>query len=101
KSYNSRSDVWELIKKRIPISLAIGGTGFLLSYLVCIPLGVYKAIHHGTWKDALTSIVVFAGYAIPDYALGLLLLVLFGGGSFWDLIPLSGLTSDNYSHMAA
>lgn len=100
-SYNYRKPVWELIKARMPISLAIAGTGFLLAYLVCIPLGVYKAVHHRTWKDAITSILVFLGFAIPEFALGMLLLVLFGGGSFWDFLPLSGITSDTYSSMTA
>jgi microcin C transport system permease protein len=98
-SYQYRKPVWELIKARIPISLAIAGTGFLLAYLVCVPLGVYKAVHHRTWKDAITSVVVFLGFAIPEFALGMLLLVLFGGGSFWDFIPLSGITSDTFSSM--
>jgi microcin C transport system permease protein len=99
ESYNYKQDVWTLIRKRVPISLAIGLTGFILGYLVCIPLGVYKALHHRTWKDAVTSVLVFAGYAIPGFALGMVLLVLFGGGSFWDAIPLSGLTSDDHAQM--
>lgn len=96
-SYNYREPVWKLIKARVPISLMFGGTGFFLAYLVCIPLGIYKAIHHRTLRDAFTSMVVFAGYSIPDFALGMLLLVLFGGGSFWNLFPLGGVTSDNFS----
>ena len=100
-SYQYRKPVWELIKARIPISLAIAGTGFFLAYLICVPLGVYKAVHHRTWKDAITSVVVFLGFAIPEFALGMLLLVLFGGGSFWEFIPLSGITSDTFSSMSA
>jgi microcin C transport system permease protein len=101
KSYNYREDVWKLIRARIPVSMAIGLTGFLISYVVCIPLGVYKAIHHRTWKDAFSSLVVFVGYAIPGFALGMVLLVLFGGGSFWNLIPLSGLESDDHATLSA
>lgn len=97
KSYNYREDVWKLMKARIPISLFIGLTGFILGYAVCIPLGVYKAIHHRTWRDALTSVLVFVGYSIPGFVLGMALLVLFGGGSFWDVIPLSGLKSDDFA----
>ena len=100
-SYQYRKPVWDLIRARIPISLAIAGTGFFLAYIVCVPLGVYKAVHHRTWRDAITSILVFLGFAIPEFALGMLLLVLFGGGSFWDLIPLSGITSDTFSSMSA
>ncbi len=100
-SYNYKRPVWDLIRARIPISLAIAGTGFFLAYLICIPLGVLKAVHHRTWKDAVTSIAVFLGFSIPEFALGMLILVLFGGGSFWDLLPLSGITSDTFSSMTA
>lgn len=102
KSYNYKEPVWDLIKSRIPISLMFGGTAFLIAYMVCIPLGVYKARHHGTWRDTVSSTIVFGGYAIPEFALGMLLLVLFGGGSsppFWDIFPLGGVTSDNFSKL--
>src|SRR6185369_17189932 len=79
QSYNYRKPAWDLIKSRIPISLSIAGTGFILAYLACIPLGVYKAVNHGTWKDAATSVLVFFGFAIPEFVLGMLLLVLLGG----------------------
>ena len=85
--------VIELIIKRLPISSYFGILGFILSYLVCIPLGISKAIRHNTTYDFLTSALVFAGYAIPGFALGSLLLVLFGGGSFWDIFPLGGFHS--------
>ena len=101
RSYNYRQDVWDLIRARIPISLMFGGTGFLLAYLVCVPLGVFKAMHHGTWKDWLTSTIVFVGYSIPEFALGVVLLVLFGGGSFWNVFPLSGVYSDNHASLSA
>jgi microcin C transport system permease protein len=85
--------VIELITQRLPISSYFGILGFILSYLVCIPLGISKAIRHNTTYDFLTSALVFAGYAIPGFALGSLLLVLFGGGSFWDIFPLGGFHS--------
>lgn len=85
--------VIELIKERLPISSYFGILGFLLTYIVCIPLGVSKAIRHNSAYDVLTSALVFIGYAIPGFALGSLLLVLFGGGSFWDIFPLGGFHS--------
>lgn len=100
QSYNYRKPVWDLIRSRIPISLAIGGTGFLLAYLVCVPLGIYKAVRHGTWADAATSVLVFVGLAIPDFVLGMVLLVLLGGGSFWNVFPLGGLRSDDFASMS-
>jgi len=70
-----------------------GLTGLFLSYLVCIPLGIRKALNHGSAFDFLSSVVVFAAYSIPGYALGMVLLVLLGGGSFWDIFPLGGFRS--------
>jgi len=100
KSYNYRKPVWDLLRARIPISLAIAGTGFVLAYLICVPLGVYKAVNHRTWKDAATSILVFVGLAIPEFVLGMLLLVLFGGGTLWNVFPLGGISSDTYETLS-
>ena len=55
-----------------------------------VPLGVMKAVRHGSKFDVLSSVVVFIGYAIPGWALGTVLLVLLGGGSFWSVFPLGG-----------
>ena len=75
-SYTYQEPVWDVIKARFPISIFLGLTGFFLSYLVCIPLGVYKAIKHGSKFDIASSTLVFLGYSIPDWALGMALLVL-------------------------
>ncbi len=98
-SYIYQDPVWDIIKARFPVSLTIGLTGFLLSYLVCIPLGVMKAVKHGTTFDFVSSVIVFMGYAVPGWALGTLLLVLFGGGSFWSVFPLGGFRSDNWEYL--
>ena len=89
-SYVYQDPVWEVIRTRFPVSIFLGLTGFLLSYLVCIPLGVLKAVHHQSKFDFLSSFVVFLGYSVPGWALGAALLVLFGGGSFWSVFPLGG-----------
>ena len=98
-SYVYQDPVWDVIKARFPVSITIGLTGFLLSYLVCIPLGVLKAVKHGSKFDFVSSVIVFAGYAVPGWALGTLLLVLFGGGSFWSVFPLGGFRSDNWEYL--
>ncbi|MBI3039744.1 ABC transporter permease subunit, partial [bacterium] len=85
--------VWDIIRERFPVSLWFGIAGFLLSYTLCIPLGVWKAVKHGSKFDTFSSIFVFVGYAIPGWAAGVLLLLLFGGGSFWSLFPLGGAAS--------
>ena len=78
---------------RFKVSLFLGLTGMLLSYLVCIPLGIKKALNHGTKFDIFSSILIFIAYSIPGWALGGVLLVLLGGGSFLDIFPLGGLHS--------
>ena len=68
---------WELIKSRFKVSLIFGITGFILSYLVCIPLGIFKALRHDKMFDFASSVVVFVGYAIPPFAFGMVLKMLF------------------------
>ena len=91
--------VMDVIISRFPVSIYFGLIGFLLAYLICIPLGVYKAIYHSSAFDIGTSVMVFVGYSIPGWALGTLLLVYFGGGSFWDVIPLGGFRSPEWHDM--
>ncbi|MBF8299889.1 MAG: Peptide transporter permease, partial [Acidobacteria bacterium] len=99
-SYVYQDPVWEVIRTRFPISIFLGLTGFLLSYLVCIPLGVLKAVHHRSKFDFLSSLIVFLGYSVPGWALGTALLVLFGGGSFWSVFPLGGFRPDNWEFLS-
>ncbi len=89
--------VWDLIAERMPISVYYGLATMLLTYLVCIPLGLIKALRHGKLVDNLTSTLVFAGYAIPNYVVGIGLLVLFA--SQWDIFPLSGFVSDEFDDL--
>jgi len=71
--------------------MLLGLTGIILSYLVCIPLGIKKALNHGSLFDFGSSVLIFIAYSIPGWALGGVLLVLLGGGSFLDMFPLGGL----------
>ncbi|HYH01997.1 MAG TPA: ABC transporter permease subunit [Bacillota bacterium] len=98
-SYNYEKPVVEVIFNRLPISLTFGLVGLFFTYLVCIPLGIKKALSHGQTFDNWSSFWIFLGYSIPGYALGVVLLVLFGGGSFWALFPLSGVISDNFEEL--
>jgi microcin C transport system permease protein len=98
-SYLYQDPVWDVIKARFPISIFLGVTGFLLGYLVCIPLGVFKAVRHGSRFDFASSALVFLGYAVPGWALGTVLLVLFGGGSFWSVFPLGGFRPDGWEYL--
>ncbi len=91
--------VWDVISSRFPVSLLFGLGSLFLSYLISVPLGILKAVKHGSAFDTWSSIAVFSGYVIPGYALGIVLIVLFSGGSYLDWFPLGGLTSDDYAYM--
>ncbi|MEK7486129.1 MAG: ABC transporter permease subunit [Planctomycetota bacterium] len=97
ESWTSQKPVWYEIKKRLPISISLGLIGFFLTYSICIPLGVLKAIHHYTPFDTFSSIIVFLGFAIPGWALGSVLLVMLGGGTFdFQLFPLRNWFPDDW-----
>jgi microcin C transport system permease protein len=100
RSFMHNKDVWELIKEKLPVSISLGLWSFFLAYLVSVPLGIAKAVREGSRFDTLTTLVVLTGYAIPGFVLGILLIVLFAGGTFYDWFPLRGLTSDNWAEMA-
>ncbi len=86
--------VWDMIRERIPISLYFGTISILLVYGVCIPLGIAKAIRHKTLFDNISSVLVFIGYAIPGWVVGVMLLVVFA--SYWEIFPLGGFVSDDF-----
>jgi microcin C transport system permease protein len=88
-----------VIAGKFPVSLQFGIASFVLTYLVCIPLGVAKAVRDGKTFDTVSSAVVFVGYAISPLMLGILLIVLFGGGTFLDWFPITGSSSDFYELM--
>ena len=99
-SFVHHQDVWTLIKQKLPVSISLGMWTFVLSYLVSVPLGIAKAVRAGTRFDTWTTVLVLAGYAVPGFVLGVLLLVLFGGGTFWQCFPLRGLTSANWASLS-
>ncbi|MFQ6610984.1 MAG: ABC transporter permease subunit [Fidelibacterota bacterium] len=92
-SYTYQLPVTEVMKPRFKISLFFGLTGFFLSYIVCVPLGIKKALSHGGSFDFMSSVLIFIAYSIPGWAIGGVFLVLFGGGSYWDIFPLGGFHS--------
>jgi len=100
KSFMHNKGVWQLIKEKLPVSISLGMWTMLLTYLISIPLGVAKAVREGTRFDTATTLLVLVGYALPGFALGVLLIVLFAGGTFLDWFPLRGLTSDNWATLS-
>jgi len=100
ESYHHHQSVTELLVDKLPVSISLGMWTFFITYLTCIPLGIAKAVRDGTRFDVISSTIVLVGYAIPGFVLAILLLVLFGGGSFFDVFPLKGLTSDNWQELS-
>jgi microcin C transport system permease protein len=97
KSYFRDVSVIQLIKEKLPVSISLGIWMTLLSYLISIPLGIRKAVRDGSPFDTWTSGVIIIGYAIPGFLFAILLIILFAGGSFFQIFPLRGLTSDGWA----
>src|ERR1700731_5289991 len=97
KSYFRDVTVIQLIKEKLPVSISLGIWMTLLSYLISIPLGIRKAVRDGSPFDTWTSGIIIIGYAIPGFLFAILLIILFAGGSFFNIFPLRGLTSDGWA----
>ena len=97
--YRDRSVV-ELIIDKMPVSISLGLWSTLVIYLISIPLGIRKAVSDGSRFDVWTSSLIVIGYAIPGFLFAILLIVLFAGGSYFDIFPNSGLTSSNFHELS-
>lgn len=100
ESYYRDIGVLDLILEKMPVSISLGLWTTLLTYLISIPLGIAKAVRDGSRFDVWTSAVVILGYAIPGFLFAVLLIVLFAGGTFLDIFPLRGLTSENWDQLS-
>ena len=99
QSFFRDAKVTDLILEKMPVSVSLGLWSTLIMYLVSIPLGIHKAIRHGSAFDVWTSTAIIVGYAIPAFLFAILLIVLFAGGSYFDWFPLRGLTSNNFDQL--
>ncbi len=99
QSFFRDAKVTDLILEKMPVSVSLGLWSTLIMYLVSIPLGIRKAIRHGSAFDVWTSTAIIVGYAIPAFLFAILLIVLFAGGSYFDWFPLRGLTSNNFDQL--
>ena len=99
-SFFRDAKVVDLIREKLPVSISLGLWSTLLIYLISIPMGIRKAMKHGSRFDIWTSAIITTGYAIPSFLLAILLIVLFAGGSYWNIFPLRGLTSDNFHELS-
>ena len=100
ESYFRKIDVIDLVMEKLPVSFTLGLWSTLIAYIVSIPLGIRKAVRDGTPFDTWTSGIIIAAYAIPSFLFAVMLLVLFAGGSYWQIFPLRGLTSDNFEQLS-
>ncbi len=100
ESYFRSISVIDLVLEKMPVSISLGLWSTLIAYLVSIPLGIRKAIKDGSTFDTWTSGTIIVAYAIPGFLFAILLLVLFAGGSYWQIFPLRGLTSDNWDSLS-
>ncbi|WNJ97479.1 microcin C ABC transporter permease YejB [Vibrio ruber] len=92
-------DVMTLIKERLPVSISLGLWSTLIIYLISIPLGIMKAIRHGSRFDVWSSAMIIIGYAIPGFLFAILLIIVFASGNYFDWFPLRGLVSDNFEQL--
>src|SRR6266853_6212595 len=97
KSYFRDTSVMQLIKEKLPVSMSLGIWMTLLTYLISIPLGIHKAVMDGSKFDVWTSSLIIVGFAIPGFLFAILLIILFAGGSFFNIFPLRGLTSEGWA----
>ncbi len=99
ESYFRSIGVLDLVWEKLPVSITLGLWSTIIAYMVSIPLGIRKAVRDGSRFDTWTSGLIIVAYAIPGFLFAILLLVLLAGGSYWQIFPLRGLTSDNWSEM--
>ena len=92
--------VIDLVLEKMPVSISLGLWTTLIVYLVCIPLGIRKAVSDGTRFDVWTTAMLTIGFAIPSFVMAILLIVLFAGGSFLDIFPLRGLVSEDFEELS-
>ncbi|MFA3919571.1 microcin C ABC transporter permease YejB [Ruegeria hyattellae] len=100
QSYFRSISVIDLVLEKMPVSISLGLWSTLIAYLISIPLGIRKAVRDGSSFDTWTSGAIIVAYAIPGFLFAILLLVLFAGGSYWQIFPLRGLTSDNWDSLS-
>lgn len=95
RSTRYNEPVWGLIVSKLPVSTYYGVMTMLITYLICIPLGIVKALRHNSPFDNFSSVVVFIGYALPGYVVAIILLVVFAANLEW--FPLGGFTSKDFA----
>lgn len=96
ESFTFQEPAMDVIQSKFPVSLQFGIVSFILTYLVCIPLGMAKAIRAGSSFDIISGFFLYVAYAIPVLVIGIFLIVFFAGGRYLNWFPLGMLYSDGY-----
>ncbi|MDA8793746.1 ABC transporter permease subunit [Bacteriovoracaceae bacterium] len=100
ESFTYEEPVLDVIISKFPVSMQFGIISLILSYLISVPLGIFKAVKNGSSFDIVTSFILFVMYSIPSFMLAILLIVFLSGGSFLDIFPIGGLYSDMYMDLS-
>jgi peptide/nickel transport system permease protein len=75
-SFASRIPVWDLIKLRLPNTLAVVGVAFLLSLILAIPIGIVSAVKQYSVLDHVATAFAFIGFSVPTFFTGLILIII-------------------------
>lgn len=101
ESFTFEEPVLDVIVSKFPVSLQFGIASLILTYLICIPLGIAKAVRAGTTFDTASGLILYFLYAIPPLVLGIFLITFFAGGSYFSWFPTGLLYSDDYDNMTS
>jgi microcin C transport system permease protein len=86
--------VTEIIWEKLQVAFLFGITSTLVTYFICILLGVFKAIYRDTPFDRISTVFTFTAYSIPSMVVAIVLIVVFSVKL--DLLPVVGLHHDDF-----
>ena len=76
-SYSSKVPVMDYIGERLPQTLTVIGTAYLIAILIALPIGIYSAYRQYSWFDQVGTFVSMVGYSVPTFFTGLLAIIIF------------------------
>ncbi len=82
-SFGSRIPVWELLKLRIPNTLAVVGVAYLVSLMLALPIGIISALRQYSLMDHVATTLAFIGFSLPTFFTGLMLIIIFSVKLQW------------------
>jgi len=96
KSFMDGRPAIEKVLERMPVTIAINLLSIFLIFLVSIPIGVKSAVNRGSMFDNLTTVCLFALFAMPGFWIALISMSFFGVYLGW--LPVSGITSIDFEN---